>query len=415
MTLKEMRERISPYNKTACAQAVRSIITAYGIEAKCMAEPASKYFINLEDAAEELQENLAEVVEKNRDESSEITTAQRDIEFAHNTNDEDDDKHFSIAAIKTGDAYNLMELMGTFVNYYNKTMVSAMQMNSAVIDKTGKISNEDNKFYADIVKPAIRIIDVVYKDDKNLETLHKLNEIVSSKSKMVPVMGVEKSPFLYEGFQLLLAEILVTMLATIPMAIDASASLDELLEKRNIKSLPILFAIAKDIVDAEDKIGADIKFTAPVVSDITNKNPNIEGTVYERSPILNEIDKGRTTFLSHESIANLLDIKNNKCLPEFSLIMKGLAIVAGLAENVDLYTKCKEVLYKVQTLIDMADAEAKTYCTMLSSELYGDIIIPQTQTLHKITESFHNPDEKIKPLETIVGADDEKKKSDDVE
>ena len=415
MTLKEMRERISPYNKTACAQAVRSIITAYGIEAKCMTEPASKYFINLEDAAEELQENLAEVVEKNRDESSEITAAQRDIEFAHDTNDEDDDKHFSIAAIKTGDAYNLMELMGTFVNYYNKTMVSAMQMNSAVIDKTGKISNEDNKFYADIVKPAIRIIDVVYKDDKNLETLHKLNEIVSSKSKMVPVMGVEKSPFLYEGFQLLLAEILVTMLATIPMAIDASASLDELLEKRNIKSLPILFAIAKDVVDAEDKIGADIKFTAPVVSDITNKNPNIEGTIYERSPILNEIDKGRTTFLSHESIANLLDIKNNKCLPEFSLIMKGLAIVAGLAENVDLYTKCKEVLYKVQTLIDMPDAEAKTYCTMLSSELYGDIIIPQTQTLHKITESFHNPDEKIKPLETIVGTDDEKKKSDDVE
>ena len=409
MTLKEMRERISPYNKTACAQAVRSIITAYGIEAKCMTEPASKYFINLEDAAEELQENLAEVVENNRDESSEITAAQRDIEFAHDTNDGDDDKHFSIAAIKTGDAYNLMELMGTFVNYYNKTMVSAMQMNSAVIDKTGKISNEDNKFYADIVKPAIRIIDVVYKDDKNLETLHKLNEIVSSKSKMVPVMGVEKSPFLYEGFQLLLAEILVTMLATIPMAIDASATLEELLEKRNIKSLPILFAIAKDIVDAEDKIGADIKFTAPVVSDITNKNPNIEGTIYERSPILNEIDKGRTTFLSHESIANLLDIKNNKCLPEFSLIMKGLAIVAGLAENVDLYTKCKEVLYKVQTLIDMPDAEAKTYCVMLSSELYGDIIIPQTQTLHKITESFHNPDEKIKPLETIVGTDDEKK------
>ena len=414
MTLKEMRERISPYNKTACTQAIRSIITAYGIEAKCMVEPASKYYINLEDAAEELQANLAEVVKNNKEESDELARIKDDIEFAHKTNNEDTE-HFSIANIKTGDAYNLMELMGTFVNYYNKTMVTAMQTNSTVIDKTGKISSEENKFYADIVKPAMKIIDVVYKEDKNIETLHKLNDMVASKAKMVPVMGADKSPFLYEGFQLLLAELILTLLTTIPMAIDGSMSLDELLEKRNIKSLPTLFAIAKDVVDAEDKIGSEIKFTAPVVSDITNKNPNIEGTIYERSPILNEIDKGRTTFLSHESIANLLDIKNNKCLPEFSLIMKGLCIVAGLAENVDLYTKCKEVLYKVQTLIDLPDAEAKTYCTMLSSELYGDVIINQTQTLHKITETFHNPDEKIKPIETIVGVDDEKKKSDDVE
>ena len=414
MTLKEIRNTISPYNLTACRRAIRGIITAYGIEAKCMAEPASKYYISLEDAAEELQENLKEVVDRNREESSELSKIEQEIASARGLSDEDED-HFSVATIKTGDAYNLMELMGTFVNKFNKSMVAAMQMNATVIDKTGKISNEDNKFYADIVKPAMRVIDVVYKEDKNLETLHKLNEIVTSKSKMVPVMGAEKAPFLYEGFQLLLAELILTLLTTIPMAIDGSMSLDELLDKRNIKSLPILFAIAKDVVDAEDKIGSEIKFTAPVVSDITNKNPNIEGTIYEKSPILNEVDKGRTTFLSHESIANLLDIKNNKCLPEFSLIMKGLCIVAGLAENVDLYTKCKEVLYKVQTLIDLPDAEAKTYCTMLSSELYGDVIINQTQTLHKITESFHNPDEKIKPIETIVGVDDEKKKSDDVE
>lgn len=408
--LSDIRKSISPYNLTACRKAIHSIINAYGIEVKCMTIPSSKYYISLEDAAEELQENLKEVVDNNKLESDPLARIRDEIEDLKE--DKGEDEHFSIANIKTGDAFNLMELMGTFVNTYNKYMVKAAITNSVVIDKTGKVSNENNKFYDEIVKPAMKLIDVVYKEDKNIETLHKLNDLINSKSKMVPVMGAEKAPFLYEGFQLLLAELILTLLTTIPMAIDASMTLDELLERRNIKSLPILFAIAKDIVEAEDKIGSEIKFTAPVVSEITQRNPEMQGTIYEKSEILNEIDKGKTTFLVHESISNLLDIKNNKCMPEFSLIIKGLAIVAGMAENVDLFTKCKEVLFKVQTLIDLPDGEAKAYCTLLSSELYGDIIIPQTKAIHEITERFHTPDEKIKPIETIVGVDDEKKTND---
>ena len=403
MTLKEIRSSIGPYDKHGCRAAINAIIQAYGMEAKCMLDPTSKYCISIEDAGEELQTNLAEPAPVETPDN-EVGTDVDPVSDGPVTPEN--------AEKKVSDAFNIMELMGTFVNQFNKNMVMAIRNNYEIIDRTGNIKNENNSFYNEVIKPAMIIIDRVYPEDKNVELLHKLHEIVTSKSKMAPCMGIDKSPFIYEGLQLLLAELVLNFLVTIPMSIDMSASLDELLEKRNIKSLPLLINITKDVVEAEDKIGSSIKFIEPTVSDITNTNPNMTGTIYEKSEILTEIDKGKTTFLVNESILNLLDIKNNKSLPEFSLIMKGLVIVSAIAENMDLGTKCKEVFGKIKTLINMPDVEAKTYCTLLSSELYGDVIIKQTQTIHSVSEQIANPDSKISPTDNIVNVDE--KKIDDV-
>lgn len=400
MTLKEIRSSIGPYDKHGCRAAINAIIQAYGMEAKCMLDPTSKYCISIEDAGEELQTNLAEQAPVETPDN-EVGTDIDPVSDGPVTPEN--------AEKKVSDAFNIMELMGTFVNQFNKNMVMAIRNNYEIIDRTGNIKNENNSFYNEVIKPAMIIIDRVYPEDKNVELLHKLHEIVASKAKMAPCMGIDKSPFIYEGLQLLLAELVLNFLVTIPMSIDMSTSLDELLEKRNIKSLPLLINITKDVVEAEDKIGSSIKFIEPTVSDITNTNPNMTGTIYEKSEILTEIDKGKTTFLVNESILNLLDIKNNKSLPEFSLIMKGLVIVSAIAENMDLGTKCKEVFGKIKTLINMPDGEAKTYCTLLSSELYGDVIIKQTQTIHSVSEQIANPDSKISPTDNIVNVDEKKK------
>jgi len=338
------RELIAQKNYSA---AMYTILNAYGFESF----QANKMF-GLEEMAIELEAN---------EEGQGITSPED--EFSEEIDIEEELAVDDTVDIEPtpDDAINIMDLLGLYQNTYTDHLVKFIKKNPKVIDMTGDISNDSNEMFNEFAEKSLIPLQAVYKNLPELKIIEDLRSLLKLKSKMTAIKGTPNAPFIYEGIQVLYYTLIQTSLALIPASINNKTSLGGVVNENGLTVVAKLFDIAKDINAMADKLGTSIVFEEPILNEVTGNNVKLENTIYEKSDILKKSDESKDgIFYAGESINNLLEIKNNKALPEFSILLKGLTISVGLSSGLEFQKSTADALNRIVDLLNNpSEAESK--------------------------------------------------------
>ena len=280
------------------------------------------------------------------------------------------------------DCLNMVEIISNYTNTYVSNMELFYKTNADALDLTGDFKK--SKMFK-FVDDAIATINAVYKEDEELcKTVNALYNLGTDIPKMKTICGNETTPFIYEGIQLLLIELSRTLLALLPFHLKENKSVDVLITEMGLKVPSTLIEMANDMVEVSGLFATRIFFVAPVESETTGKSEEIAQTPY--ASIKDEISKPDDSMsamnYSGESIMNLIQIKNNKALPEYSLICKALGILSGIMRDLDLEKSCKELVDGIkEILVQEAGEEAiDKYC----DEFRSLILMPQIEAYNSV-------------------------------
>lgn len=294
------------------------------------------------------------------------------------------------------DAINMVKLVTNYTNQYVSNMELIIKDNKDVLDRSGDIKS--TTLYNDFINPANVMLNVVFKDTDLIKTVNQFKDVLEDKRKMVAITGTETSPFLYEGFQLLAYELYKSLVALVPFYIKQVQDVNQLLDNMNLKVVKDLIEMAGDVVECSNLLGTKIFYVAPVVSDITGKSEELAQTPYVNLESCQPRPFSRMQYAG-ESIMNLVEIKNNNALVEFSLLIKMMKVISGLVVKQDIAKSTKEVLDRVRIVLNSADGEdADEMVNNACSELREEVFIPQIQKMAEMAkeddiETAATPDE----------------------
>ena len=280
------------------------------------------------------------------------------------------------------DCINMVEIISNYANTYVANMELFYKTNPDSLDLTGDFKK--SKMFK-FVDDAIATINAVYNEDEELvKTVNNLFNIAKDIPKMKTICGNETTPFIYEGIQLLLIELSRTLLALLPFHLKENQPIDAIIAEMGLKVPNMLIEMANDMVEVSGLFGTRIFFVAPVESEITGKSEEIAETPY--ITIKDEISRPEDSMspmnYSGESIMNLIQIKNNKALPEYSLICKALGILSGIMRDIDLEKSCKELVDGIKEILvqEAGEESIDKYC----DEFRSMILMPQIDAFNSV-------------------------------
>ena len=403
------------------------MLTKYGVESSWV-KPHSKHFIGMEDleneleAAEDAADNEDNDLDKYQEEfegmgsgidndlpdaNTELDNATEDVpEDSSNlppeTNDgdvEDEDYGFGYQSneyeednawddsinsiddtVSEADAINMVKIITSHTNAYVSNIELIEKDNQGIIERTGDIKQAP--FYNEFIQPANTILNVVFKDTDIMRKVNNFLQVIEDKRKMSSICGTAENPFLYEGIQLLAIELYKSLLAIVPFYVKNATSLDETISSMKLDTVNTLLQMAQDICDVDNMFGVKIFYVAPVVSDVTGKSEELAGTKYANLESCMYRPFGSKMMYAGESIMNLVEIKNNKALPEYSILSKMMKVISGMCINLNIsetYTEVLEIVKNVLNSGDSEDAESLVYdaCERLRTLVF----IPQIEKI----------------------------------
>ena len=403
------------------------MLTKYGVESSWV-KPHSKHFIGMEDleneleAAEDAADNEDNDLDKYQEEfegmgsgidndlpdaNTELDNATEDIPegssnlppeandgdvededygfgYQSNTYEEDnawDDSINSIDdTVSEADAINMVKIITSHTNAYVSNIELIEKDNQGIIERTGDIKQAP--FYNEFIQPANTILNVVFKDTDIMRKVNNFLQVIEDKRKMSSICGTAENPFLYEGIQLLAIELYKSLLAIVPFYVKNATSLDETISSMKLDTVNTLLQMAQDICDVDNMFGVKIFYVAPVVSDVTGKSEELAGTKYANLESCMYRPFGSKMMYAGESIMNLVEIKNNKALPEYSILSKMMKVISGMCINLNIsetYTEVLEIVKNVLNSGDSEDAESLVYdaCERLRTLVF----IPQIEKI----------------------------------
>lgn len=276
------------------------------------------------------------------------------------------------------DCVNMMKIIANYTNDYTKNFEDIYNRNKEIIDFTGDF--KASGIYNDFINPSMTILTQVFKDNDVIKHVEKLIELLQDKRKMISVTGKPSNPFLYEGMQLVLIETVRTLMALIPSSIKQNAPINEVIDKMNLNVAKCLIQMTADLVEIGPMLGNKIYYVEPVVSEVTGKSEQIHETPYAKLEVFNREDITGATPAA-ESIMNLIEIKNNNALLEFSALNKMMTVITGLLKDMDIGVKCKEVFDKITAVMAASPEETENAVNAALDYARQEVILPQIQLM----------------------------------
>lgn len=286
------------------------------------------------------------------------------------------------------DVVNLMELGGTLMNTYLKNMSNVYTQNKKCIETTGNF--KENALYEKFIVPAQKIIEMYSKDTQLEKKINNFMSVILDKKKMSAVVGTTQSPFIYESLQLLCIELFRELLAVLPMSIKQGTSIEDTVNKLGYVNVTKLIECSEDIVEISNLFGEKIYFMEPdEAKELTGRNEAINSTPYAQNIAFESMSENYDVMLktlcATESILNLIEIRNNKALLEFSLVIKLCILISKMVEDVNLTASCNSVLADVNDLLTKDatknDEELSESVDAIANKLRGEVIMPQLNKL----------------------------------
>jgi len=403
------------------------MLTKYGVESSWV-KPHSKHFIGMEDLENELEaaEDAADHGDNDLDKyqeefegmgsgidndlpdaNTELDNATEDVPedssnlppetnngdvededygFGYQSNEYEEDNAWDDSVnsiddtVSEADAINMVKIITSHTNAYVSNIELIEKDNQGIIERTGDIKQAP--FYNEFIQPANTILNVVFKDTDIMRKVNNFLQVIEDKRKMSSICGTAENPFLYEGIQLLAIELYKSLLAIVPFYVKNATSLDETISSMKLDTVNTLLQMAQDICDVDNMFGVKIFYVAPVVSDVTGKSEELAGTKYANLESCMYRPFGSRMMYAGESIMNLVEIKNNKALPEYSILSKMMKVISGMCVNLNIsetYTEVLEIVKNVLNSGDSEDAESLVYdaCERLRTLVF----IPQIEKI----------------------------------
>lgn len=309
-----------------------------------------------------------------------------DGEFDANEDEFDGDNiDVDLKVPEESDVINLVEMSSSLMNTYYKNM-DVIYRKYKFIDLTGNI--KENDLYEKFIQPALAIIKVYSKETELEKKLDEFMNLIEDRKKMVSICGTKNSPFIYEMLQLLLIETLRQLLAVMPMAIKGSMSIEETIEKYGYSHISKMLEGMMDILGIKNVLGNKIYYKDPgdvkELSVLTDNPTNeaIKGTIYDNSAFesMYELNKFLTTYSASESIMNIIEIRNNKSILEFSLVMKLAIWITSIMKEIgtegNYVNSTKTVLDEIKDLLTEDGAQVVDEIDNKIADLRSSVILP---------------------------------------
>lgn len=302
-----------------------------------------------------------------------------------------------------GDVVNFMEMSGSLMNTYLKNMDEVSKNNKNLIDLTGNI--KENSMYEKFIDPGIKTVLLYSKDTQLQKKIENFMSVLEDKKKMTSICGTKQSPFIYESLQLLLIESLRQLLAVMPLAIKKSISIEDTVEQLGYTHISKLIEAMVDIAEIQNLFGDKIYFMEPdEAKELSDTNESINSTPYVQNAAfenMRETHRFLSTYSATESILNLIEIRNNKSLMEFSLVMKLCIFISSLVADINLNASCNSVLSTVKGLLTMditnGGESAESTIDNIIEQMRSEIIMPQ---LNKTADIEANTEKNISEIKT---------------
>lgn len=303
------------------------------------------------------------------------------------------------------DVVNMMEMSGTLMNTYLKNMDTFNKNNKNLLDYTGNI--KENSLYDKFIEPATKVILLYSKETQLEKKVNNFMSVIEDKKKMLSICGTKQSPFIYESLQILLIESLRQLLAVMPLAIKNAMSIEDAISKYGYTHIAKLVEALVDVAEINALFGDKIYFMQPdEAKELSDTNESINNTPYVQNAAfekMTEMNRFLSTYSATESILNLIEIRNNKSLMEFSLIIKLSIFISSLVMDVNLVASCNSVLSVVQKLLTMdiqQDGEsAENSIDEIISQMRSEIIMPQLNKTADIEVETDNDMSQVKSTE----------------
>ena len=279
------------------------------------------------------------------------------------------------------DCVNMLKLIGNYVNDYTLNFESILKQNKDIIDYSGDFKMAP--MYNEFVNPTITILEKVYKDSQDImKHVTGLRLVLEDKRKMMSITGKPDNPFIYEGAQLVMYELLRSLLALVPFSIKNTQSLEEVIDSMKLNVVKVLIQMAADIVEVAPTFGTKIYYVEPIESEITGKSEELANTPYKDIDVFNKKEETMTGMqLAGESIMNLVEIKNNKALVEFSILNKMMVVITGLVKDLDISNGCKEALRQVVNIMNSEDEAAVDSVDSAMNYFRSEVLQKQIQIM----------------------------------
>lgn len=276
---------------------------------------------------------------------------------------------------------NMLKLIGNYVNDYTLNFESILKQNKDLIDYTGDFKMAP--MYNEFINPSLTILEKVYKDSPDImKHVTGLKLVLEDKRKMMSVTGKPDNPFIYEGCQLVMYELVRSLLALIPFSIKNTQSLEEVIDSMKLNVVKVLIQMAADIVEVAPTFGTKIYYVEPIESEITGKSEELANTPYRNIDVFNKKEEIMTGMqLAGESIMNLVEIKNNKALVEFSILNKMMVVITGLVKDLDISMACKEALKQVVNIMNSTDEASVDVVESAINYFRSEVLQKQIQVM----------------------------------
>lgn len=243
-------------------------------------------------------------------------------------------------------AVNLIDMTATHINKYHEDMGKVMT--KIVLERTGNFSSSE--WISKFVYPAIEIVDKCYPKDEVKAKLLELGNLLEDRSIMTKLAGNEAHPFIYEGLQLVFYVGMTGALAMIGPSLKLGGSLEETAKHIQFKSFKDVIEMLDTIKEVKNSLGNKIYY----VENTVELENNDAASIYVEIPSIATVDNGVTLATpAGESIANLIEIRNNGALFDFTTIMKVLERVAEIAGKVDLADLMTKALVSANNILSL--------------------------------------------------------------
>ena len=247
------------------------------------------------------------------------------------------------------DCVSIVKVISNYNNRYALNFEQFVKNNREFIDYSGDFKQTSH--YNSFVNPAMDLIDKVFQNDPIVKHLQSLIDVMTNKRTVLSVCGKPDNPFIYEGMQIVLVDTLRNVLACIPYSIKNNQSLSEVIESMKLNVVKCLIQMVADLVEVSNLFGTKIYYVEPIISEITGKSEELANTPYTKLDVLQNGNESFTGMrLANESIMNLIEIKNNKALVEYSALTKMMLVITGLTKDVNLAESASNILSEVLRL-----------------------------------------------------------------
>lgn len=268
------------------------------------------------------------------------------------------------------DCINLMEIISCYTNNYRKNFADIVS--DKLIECTGDFSNHVNISELDSIFDNVKSL---FEGTKNpyFENLSNVRALLGKKSLTFSLCGEKKSPFLYEGLQLAFLAQLHNIYMVTPYTLKIKGTFDEAIETMGFdKDIKFFDRVLDDFIKAKPVLGTKIKYKETVKSAITGKDETIHETVYADSELISEghdTEVGGFEFAS-ESIQNLIEIKANKALLEYNVLIRDCSLVVTYLKKYDPKEHWETIRKVVSDLLNEEDtSKIETKLVSTCSEL----------------------------------------------